>query len=402
MRHLLNNKLKQLPSSKMDTFSDMASQYEGVIHLTIGQPDFPTPAHIKKVGQVAIENNHTTYPPSSGYTELLKVASNFLHVKYGLFYDPNYEVLVTNGSTEGIYLALRTILSEGSEVILPTPIYPGYEPVIRLCGATPIYIDTRDTGFKITAESLEKAMTEKTRCVILASPINPSGVTLNHQEIQDIRDILVDKDVIVVSDELYSELIFEGEHVSIAQMDGMREKTIVINGLAKSHSMTGWRIGFTFAPSYLIKEMKKLHQYTTSAVSSISQFAAIAALTAGIDDAQSMRDQYRIRRDYVYKRLQDMGLEVVKPNGSFYFFPSISKFGKTSSEFAVDLLKNAKVALIPGDSFSDYGEGYVRLSYTQPMEVLEEALNRLEKYLCELPHPGIMQKLSDTPRGLRS
>lgn len=384
MKHLLNNRVTRLQSSKMETFFDMASQYEDVIHLTIGQPDFPTPAHIKIAGQLAIENNHTTYPPTSGYTELLKVASNFLHVKYGLTYDPNHEILVTNGSTGGIYLALRTILSEGSEVILPTPIYPGYEPVIRLCGAKPIYLDTRDTGFKVTAEALQKKMSDNTRCVIIASPMNPSGVTLNQKEIKEIRDLLVDKDVMVVSDELYSELVFEEEHVSIAKMEGMKEKTIVINGLSKSHAMTGWRIGFAFAPRYLIEEMRKLQKYTMSAVSSISQVAAIEALTVGINDAQIMRDQYRVRRDYVYGRLQNMGLTVVKPNGSFYLFPSISKFGKTSSEFVVDVLKNAKVALIPGNSFTEHGEGYVRLSYIQPMQVLEEALNRLEKYLGEL------------------
>ncbi|PHA26018.1 aromatic amino acid aminotransferase [Bacillus wiedmannii] len=384
MKHLLNNRVTRLQSSKMDTFFDMASQYEDVIHLTIGQPDFPTPAHIKLAGQMAIENNHTTHPPSSGYTELLKVTSNYMHVKYGLTYDPNHEILVTNGSTGGIYLALRTILSEGSEVILPTPIYPGYEPVIRLCGATPIYLDTRDTGFKVTVEALQKMMTDKTRCVIIPSPMNPSGVTLNQKEIKAIRDLLVDKDVMVVSDELYSELVFEEEHVSIAKVEGMKEKTIVINGLSKSHAMTGWRVGFAFAPRYLIKEMKKLQQYTTAAVSSISQIAAIEALTVGINDAYIMREQYRIRRDYVYDRLQDMGLNVIKPNGSFYFFPSISKFGKTSSEFVADVLKKAKVALIPGDSFTEYGEGYVRISYIQPMNVLEEALNRLEKYLGEL------------------
>lgn len=370
--------------SKIRAFSDLALQYENVIHLTIGQPDFPTPAHVKMAGQAAIGKDRTTYPPSSGYTELLEAASSFLHTKYELFYDPSHEVLVTNGSTEGIYLALRTILGEGSEVILPAPIYPGYEPIIRLCGANPIYIDTRDTGFKITAEALQKAITDKTRCVILAYPMNPTGVTLNQQDSQDIRDVLVDKEVIVVSDEIYSELVFEGKHVSIAQMEGMRDKTIVINGLSKSHAMTGWRIGFTFAPRYLTEEMKKLHQYAIVAVSSISQAAAVEALTVGIDDAHLMRDQYRIRRDYVYKRLQGMGLDVVKPNGAFFFFPSISTFGKTSLEFAVDLVENAKIALIPGDSFSDYGEGYVRLSYAQPMEVLEEALDRFERYLCRL------------------
>ncbi|MDA1604174.1 aminotransferase class I/II-fold pyridoxal phosphate-dependent enzyme [Bacillus cereus] len=368
MKHLLNNRVTRLQSSKMDSFFNMASQYEDVIHLTIGQPDFPTPAHIKIAGQMAIENNHTTYPPSSGYTELLKVSSNYMHVKNGLTYDPNHEILVTNGSTGGIYLALRTILSEGSEVILPTP----------------IYLDTRDTGFKVTVEALQKMMTDKTRCVIIPSPMNPSGVTLNQKEIKAIRDLLVDKDVMVVSDELYSELVFEEEHVSIVKMEGMKEKTIVINGLSKSHAMTGWRVGFAFAPGYLIEEMKKLQQYTTAAVSSISQVAAIEALTVGINDAYIMRDEYRIRRDYVYERLQDMGFTVVKPNGSFYFFPSISKFGKTSSEFVADVLKKAKVALIPGDSFTEYGEGYVRISYVQPMKVLEEALNRLEKYLGEL------------------
>ncbi|AAY60466.1 aminotransferase A (plasmid) [Bacillus cereus] len=381
MHHLLNSRVKQIEISKIRQISEMAARYDNVISLTIGQPDFYTPEHIKSAGQAAILNNKTSYPPTSGYKELLISAAGFLQQKYGLHYDSNSEILVTNGATEGIYIALRSILDEDSEVILPAPIYSGYEPIIRLCGARPVYVDTSSTDFKITAQALENAISEKTRCIILAYPMNPTGATLSKKEMNEIRNVLIDKEIFVVSDEIYSELNLDNEHVSIAQTEGMKYKTIIVNGLSKSHAMTGWRIGFTFAPSYITEQMKKVHQYAVTAVSSISQMAAIDALTVGRNDASVMREEYRKRRDYVLKRLKSMKFDVIKPEGAFYIFPSISKFKITSHQFAIDLLENAKVAVVPGDAFSEFGEGYIRISYASSMVELKEALDRIENYM---------------------
>jgi aminotransferase len=384
VRHLINEKVQKIQISKIRAFSTMAAEYNDVVSLTIGQPDFHTPLHVKAAGQLAIEENRTTYPPTAGYLDLRKAACDFVARKYDQHYDPENETLVTNGATEAIYIALRTILDENSEVILPAPIYSGYEPVVHLCGAAPVYVDTRKTDFKMTASALQAAITSKTRCVILASPMNPTGVTMSEQEVRAIRDVLVDKDIFVVSDEIYSELLYDGKHASIALMNGMRDKTIVINGLSKSHAMTGWRVGFTFAPAWITEQMIKVNQYAITAVSSISQYAAIEALTNGFDDSVPMRDEYQRRRDYVYSRLQAMKLDVVKPGGAFYFFPSIAKYGKTSLQFALDLLKDARVAVVPGDAFSDFGEGYIRLSYAYSMDKLQAGLDRLEDYLRKI------------------
>jgi len=296
-------------------------------------------------------------------------------------YDAETEIIVTNGASEAIDSTLRTILVEGCEVILPGPVYPGYEPIIKLCGAVPVYVDTTDTGFKMTAERIAAALTDKTRCVILPYPSNPTGCTLSREDVRGIADVLRDKELFVLSDEIYSELVYAGEHVSIAQEPGLREKTIVINGLSKSHSMTGWRIGFTFAPAFITRHLLKVHQYNATCASSVSQAAAVEALTHGILDAEPMKEAYRKRLDYVHQRLTAMGLDAVRPEGAFYLFPSIRAYGLTSGEFATRLLQEQKLALVPGDAFSDYGEGYVRISYAYGMDVLEEALNRLESFL---------------------
>jgi aminotransferase len=383
MKHLLNPRLKEIQISKIRQFSELAATYDNVISLTIGQPDFHTPSHIKEEGKKAIDQNKTTYAPTAGYLPLREAASHYLKSKYRLRYDPQKEILVTNGATEAIYIALRTILEEGTEVILPAPVYSGYEPVIRLCGAIPVHVDTRQTNLKLTKESLLAAITDKTRCVILPYPMNPTGVTLTQAEMDELALVLEGKEIFVLSDEIYSELIYEGEHASIARNEKLREQTIVINGLSKSHAMTGWRIGFTFAPEYLTEEMKKIHQYSVTAISSMNQYAAIEALTTGMDDAATMREEYRKRRDYLYDRLISMGMDVVKPNGAFYLFPSIKNLHQTSDEFAVNLLEKARVAVIPGDAFSDYGEGYVRISYAYSLEQLKEAMDRIEGYLKE-------------------
>jgi aminotransferase len=283
---------------------------------------------------------------------------------------------------------LRTILEPGSEVILPGPIYPGYEPIIRLCGATPVYVDVSSSGFKLTAERLEPAINERTRCVLLASPSNPTGVAMTEAELREWDELLKDKQCFVISDEIYSELMYDRGHNSIATLPHMRERTIVVNGLSKSHAMTGWRIGFTFAPAYISQHLVKVLQYNVTCASSISQYAAIAALTAGIDDALPMRDQYQLRRDYVYNRLLQMGFVVARPDGAFYMFPSIRKFGLDSSTFAYRLLEEQRVAVVPGNAFTSYGEGYIRLSYACSMSVLERAMDRLETFVASLHPPS--------------
>ncbi|WP_078434544.1 aminotransferase A [Metabacillus halosaccharovorans] len=382
MEHLVNSKVKQIELSGIRKFFNLVADYEDVISLTIGQPDFPTPEHVKVAGMKAIDENFTTYTHNAGLIELREAASQFLNKKYGLTYSPNNEIITTVGASQAIDCTFRTILETGSEVILPSPVYPGYEPLIKLAGGTPVYVDTTKTDFKLTAELLAPYITEKTRCIVLPYPSNPTGVTLTDVELREIADLVRGKDIFVLSDEIYSELVYEGSHHSIAKH--IREQTIVINGLSKSHSMTGWRVGFVFAPEAIAKHLLKVHQYNVSCATSISQKAALEALTIGIDDANVMKHSYQERLDYVYDRLIQMGFDVVKPNGAFYLFPNISQFKQSSFDFALSLVKNAGVALVPGSAFSEYGEGYVRLSYAYSMEQLKKAMDRMENYVTTL------------------
>ncbi|MED4170799.1 aminotransferase A, partial [Priestia megaterium] len=350
MQKLINREVSAIQVPGIRKFSNMVVNYPNAINLTLGQPDFPTPEHIKEAAILAIRNNKTTYTHNAGLLSLRKAASSFVYEKYNLLYNPEDEVIVTNGATEAIDIALRTILKKGDEVILPVPIYPGYEPLIQLCGAIPVYVDTSLNKFKINAEMIKRKLTEKTRCIILCSPSNPTGSMLNKQEIIEIAKVLKDRNVFVISDEIYSELAYEQKHYSIASVQEMRSKTIVVNGLAKSHSMTGWRIGFTFAPNFLSKEMLKVHLYNSVCATTISQYAAIEALTQGINDPTLMMREYRKRRDYVCKRLNSMGLDVVKPDGAFYVFPSIKNTKMSSFDFSLKLLREKSVAVVPGDA----------------------------------------------------
>lgn len=359
----------------------MVSQYENVLSLTIGQPDFSTPLHVKVAGKNAIDQNMTSYTHNAGMLELREAAARFMDEQYGLVYDAQSEVIVTTGASEAIDVTLRTILSGGCEVLLPGPVYPGYEPIIRLCGAHPIHVDTTNSGFRLTADLIEPYITERTRCIVLPYPSNPTGMTLSAQELRDIAFLLKNRDIFVLSDEIYSEFVFNGQHHSIASFPEMKEKTIVINGLSKSHAMTGWRIGFLFASANICRHILKVHQYNVTCASSMSQVAAISALTAGQADPKIMKIQYEQRMNYVYNRLVEIGFDVEKPNGAFYMFPSIHKFHDSSFEFALELVEKAGVALVPGNAFSSFGEGYVRLSYAYSIETLTEALNRIEQYM---------------------
>jgi aminotransferase len=381
MEDLINPLVKDVQISGIRKFYNMVADIEGTISLTIGQPDFPTPMHIKEAAKQAIDNDHTVYTHNAGYLELREAASNYVKDKYKLNYDPANEVIVTSGASEGIDIAFRTILIPGNEVILPGPVYPGYEPIIKMCGATPVYADTTKNGFRLTADILEKYITEHTRCIVLPYPSNPTGVTLTAEELLDIAELVRGKDIFILADEIYSELVFDQEHVSIATF--LKEQTIVLNGLSKSHSMTGWRIGLLFAPAAISQHLLKVHQYNVTCAASISQRAALAALTAGRNDAIPMKTEYARRREYVYIRLQAMKLEIVKPNGAFYFFIKLPEGYASSLDFCLKLVQQEKVAVVPGDAFSPLGEGYFRISYAYSMETLEKALDRIEAFLAK-------------------
>jgi aminotransferase len=380
VEHLINTKVQGIEVSGIRKFYNMVSHIDDVISFTIGQPDFQTPEHVKLAGIQAIEENFTSYTPNAGITELRTAACDFVKKKYGLSYEPESEVIVTMGASEAIDITFRAILTEGTEVILPGPIYPGYEPIVRMCGAVPVHVDIRENQFRFTLEMIKPYISEKTRCIVLPYPSNPTGVSLSEGELKEIADYLKNRDIFVLADEIYSELIYDQTHVSIASF--LKEKSIVINGLSKSHAMTGWRIGFLFAPQNITKHILKVHQYNVSCANSIAQKAALAALTAGINDAIPMKKEYLIRRNYVYNRLTAMGLNVVKPDGAFYFFVKIPEsISLNSFDFALKMVHEAKVAVVPGSAFSEYGEGYFRLSFACSHETLENGLNRMEKFL---------------------
>jgi aminotransferase len=375
MENFLNDRVKLIQISGIRKFFNEVAQFPKATSLTLGQPDFPTPQHVKEAAIQAIHSNKTVYSHNAGYEELRNAASSYLSEKYGLQYDPLSEVIVTVGASEAIDISLRSILSEGDEVLLPAPVYPGYEPVITLCGAKTVYIDTTATSFKVTKEAVKKAITDKTKAIILPYPSNPTGAVLEDHELEELAQYLKDKNIFILSDEIYSELRYNGPHRSIASYGGMREKTFVINGLSKSHSMTGWRIGLLFVPKELSQHVLKVHQYNVTCASTISQAAAIEALTNGKDDAIEMRDEYKKRLEYCCERLEKMGIPFEKPNGAFYLFINIKRFGLSSYAFALKLLQDYEVAVVPGDAFSSLGEGYVRISYAASMEKLETGMN---------------------------
>ncbi|MEH6947249.1 aminotransferase A [Bacillus sp. JJ634] len=379
MDHILNPLVKSVEISGIRKFYNMVADIEGTISLTIGQPDFPTPLHIKEAAKQAIDENYTVYTHNAGYLELREAAREYVRKKYALSYRAEDEIIVTTGASEAIDIAFRTILLPCTEVILPGPVYPGYEPIIKMCGAVPVYADTTQNNFRMTADVIKPYITEATRCIVLPYPSNPTGVTLTSAELEAIADLVRGKDIIILADEIYSELVYDQEHVSIASF--LKEQTIVLNGLSKSHSMTGWRIGFLFAPANICQHILKVHQYNVTCASSISQRAALAALTTGFNDALPMKEEYAKRRDYVYNRLQAMQLDVVKPNGAFYFFVKLPKGYTSSLDFCLKLVQQTKVAVVPGEAFSSLGDDYFRISYAYSMETLKEALNRIEAFL---------------------
>lgn len=381
MEHLLNQQVQNIEISGIRKFFNLVSNEKDIVSLTIGQPDFYTPHAIKQASINAVNNNHTTYTANAGVIELRKAIANYYESRYQIPYHPESEIIVTAGASEAIDITLRTILEPGDEVILPAPIYPGYEPLITLARAKPIHMDTTKTNFKITKSQLEETITEKTKCIIIPSPSNPTGAAYTKKELDEIVSVLKDKKLFILSDEIYSEIIFDQPHVSIASYPEMRDQTIVINGLSKSHSMTGFRIGYALAPHWLSKHMLKVHQYNVSCASSISQYAALEAFNSNDDHLQLIKDTYKNRRDLVYNRLTSMGIDVQLPEGAFYMFPRFPMRNENSFEFGLTLVKQAKVALVPGSSFSQYGEGFMRLSYAYHEDVLNKGLDRIEKFL---------------------
>ncbi|MBC1706308.1 aminotransferase class I/II-fold pyridoxal phosphate-dependent enzyme [Listeria welshimeri] len=381
MTKSIRPELHDIEVSGIRTFNNRVTGIPDMIRLTLGEPDFPTPEHIKQAGISAIQENFTNYTPNAGMPELLAAASTYFKEKYDLSYKDN-EIIVTVGATEAISVALQTILEPDDEVILPDPIYPGYEPLITLNKARPIKIDTTETNFKLTPEQLRAYITPKTKALIIPYPSNPTGVSLTKEELLALAAVLKETGIFVIADEIYSELTYHQEHVSIAPM--LRDQTIVINGLSKSHAMIGWRIGFLLAPENLTKEMLKIHQYSVTCASSISQKAALEAITNGKDDAFQMRTEYKTRANFTQERLEKMGFTVIPPDGAFYFFVKLpDEITENSFDWAVRLAEEAKVAVVPGNAFSEKGDRYFRLSYATSFNNLAEALDRMATFLAK-------------------
>ncbi|MUK90242.1 aminotransferase A [Ornithinibacillus sp. L9] len=381
MQHLLNKQVLDIEISGIRKFFNMVADEKDIISLTIGQPDFYTPEHIKNAAVLALNENKTSYTPNAGILELRQAISKFQETNYALSYNPDSEIIVTTGASQAIDITFRTILNPGDEVILPGPIYPGYEPLITLAGGKAVHVDTTKDNFKLTKSKLEEHITDHTKCVVIPYPSNPTGASFTTNELQEIVSVIKDKDIFILADEIYSELVYDHKHVSIASFADIRDQTIVVNGVSKSHAMTGFRIGYTLAPEWLTKHMIKVHQYNVSCATSISQYAALEALTNGKQDAIMMREAYKHRRDYVHERLVKMGLPVDKPAGAFYFLPKFPIEKMNSFELGLQLVRKGKVALVPGSSFSSLGEGYMRLSYAYDMDTLTRGLDRIEEFL---------------------
>lgn len=377
----INPRAKALKEPGIRQFSNQLVNFPDAINLTIGQPDFPTPQAVKEAGIQAVEQNLTGYSHNAGLLELRVAVNSFFTNKYGFSYNPQNEIVITNGASEAIDTVFRTILEEGDEVILPAPCYAGYEPVIQFCGAKIVYLDTTETNFQPSAEKLAELITDKTKAVFFNYPSNPTGVVLTKETMNSLVEVLAEKDIYILTDEIYSENTFSGTHISFASYPELKEKLFYIHGLSKSHSMTGWRIGFLMGPAEVMQQVVKVHAFNTICSSLPSQYAAIEALTNSKDTPSQMNVEYVKRRDYVYDRLVAMGLEVEKPNGAFYIFPSINSLGVNSFDFATKLLHEGGVAVVPGSTFTSLGEGYIRISYAYSMTVLEEGLNRLEKFI---------------------
>ena len=381
-----NKQLDKIQVSLIRQFDQAISEIPGVLRLTLGEPDFTTPNHIKEAAKKAIDQNQSYYTGMSGLIALRQAASDFVREKYQLDYNPENEILVTIGATEALSATLTAILEKGDKVLLPAPAYPGYEPIVNLVGAEIVEIDTTENGFVLTPEMLEAAILEqgdKLKAVILNYPANPTGITYSREQLAALADVLRKYEIFVVCDEVYSELTYTSQaHVSLGTM--LRDQAIIINGLSKSHAMTGWRLGLIFAPAVFTAQLIKSHQYLVTAANTMAQHAAVEALTAGKNDAEPMKKEYLQRRDYIIEKMTALGFEIIKPDGAFYIFAKIpAGYNQDSFAFLKDFAQKKAVAFIPGAAFGRYGEGYVRLSYAASMETIKEAMKRLEEYMRE-------------------
>lgn len=385
MRNFLSDKVINIKPSGIRKFFDIVSEMKDAISLGVGEPDFDTPWHIRDEGIYAFERGKTFYTSNAGLKDLRTEISNYINRTQGVKYDPNGEIIVTVGGSEAIDIGLRAIINANDEVIIPQPSYVSYEPCAILADAKPVIINLKaENEFRLTPEELLGAITDKTKVLILPYPNNPTGAIMEKDDLEKIAKIIIEKDILVMSDEIYSALTYKDKHISIASIDGIKERTILINGFSKAYAMTGWRLGYACGPKDIIKQMTKIHQFAIMCAPTTSQYAAIEALRHGDEDVENMRRSYNQRRRYLMHEFKEMGLECFEPFGAFYVFPCIKEFGMTSEEFATRFLKEEKVAVVPGTAFGDCGEGYLRISYAYSIDNLKIAIERLKHFITKL------------------
>ena len=385
MRNPLADTIVNIKPSGIRKFFDLVSEMKDAISLGVGEPDFDTPWHIRDEGIYSLERGRTFYTSNAGLKELKEEIANYLRRRVHVDYDDRHEVLVTVGGSEAIDMAMRVMLNPGEEVLIPQPSYVSYEPCTIMAGGKPVIIELKaENEFRLTPEELLEHITDKTKLLVLPFPNNPTGAIMEQKDLEAIAKVIIEKDLYVLSDEIYSELTYKEDHVSIASIPGMQERTILINGFSKAYAMTGWRLGYACGPRKIIDQMTKLHQYAIMCAPTTSQYAAVEALRNGDDDVAMMREAYNQRRRYLVHAFKEMGLECFEPYGAFYIFPCIKEFGMTSEEFASRFLMEEKVAVVPGTAFGDCGEGFLRISYAYSLENLKEALGRMQKFIDRL------------------
>ena len=385
MRNPLSDKVVAIQPSGIRKFFDIVSEMPDAISLGVGEPDFDTPWHIRDEGIYALEKGRTFYTSNAGLKELREEIVRYLERRIHTSYNPVDEVLITVGGSEGIDMAFRAMLNPGDEVLIPQPSYVSYEPCAVLADGVPVIIELKaENDFRLTKQELLSAITDKTKILVLPFPNNPTGAIMEKKDLEEIAEVCIEKDIYVLSDEIYSELSYKGDHVSIASLPGMRERTILINGFSKAYAMTGWRLGYACGPADIIAQMTKIHQYAIMCAPTTSQYAAVEALRNGDEDVAMMRESYDQRRRFLMNAFQEMGLSCFEPYGAFYTFPSIKEFGMSSDEFATRFLEEEKVAVVPGTAFGACGEGFLRISYAYSLEQLKEALGRLSHFVARL------------------
>ena len=382
---VLSRRAQELKPSGIRKFFDMLEEMKDVVALTVGQPDFQTPWHIREAGILSLEKGKTYYTSNAGTLELREEIARYLSRRFSLTYDPKAELLVTVGGSEAIDLAIRALVNEGEEVILPSPAFVCYDPIVHLTGGKTVEIPLKEeNSFRLTADELKAAITDKTKLLILPFPANPTGAIMEKEDMEAIADVLRGTDIMVLADEIYAELTYGKKHFSFASIPDMRERTVVVNGFSKAYAMTGWRMGFTAAPAEVTREMFKIHQFAIMCAPTTSQMAAIEALRAGDDDIEEMKAEYNRRRTHLVARLRKMGLNCFTPEGAFYVFPNVSGFGLSSEEFCEKLLLEYGVAIVPGTAFGACGEGFARISYAYSLKHIDTALDRMEKMIKDL------------------